>query len=121
MLLDADDFSDDWYGHVTNQAGHAFVVGFGMVILALTVLHPVAAPIVVAAAYFVVWEGLIQPQNKGWADSIEDTAFVMTGASPVAGALWYATDFWPAWWTVAICYAGAMVVLLIGALRRWQP
>lgn len=119
-MMGADDFADDWYGHVTNQAGHAYVIGTGLALLGATILPPLWVPPVMAALYFLIWEVAIQ-RGKLWADSIEDTAFVMAGASPICGALWYASDFMAAWLTVAICYVSAMIVLAIGALRRWQP
>lgn len=31
-LMQADDFRGDWYGYVCNQAGHAAIVGFRVVV-----------------------------------------------------------------------------------------
>lgn len=121
MMLEADDFAADPYGHITNQAGHAQLVGVPMALLGLIILPPVAVPVLVAVLYGLIWEVLIQPQPKGWADSLMDTACVMAGASILCGAFHYIPDFWPAWRTVAACFVAYAVVVGVGALRRWQP
>lgn len=119
-MLDPDAFETDWYGYVTNQAGHAFVIGTGLALVALVMVPGVWAIPLVAAVYFVGWEVLIQRGNL-WADSLEDAAFVAAGAAPVSAAMWYADDVRAAWLTVAACYMVSMAALLIGAVRRWQP
>lgn len=47
-LMQADAFRGDWYGYVYNQAGHAAIVGFGLALLALTVLSALWVPPLVA-------------------------------------------------------------------------
>lgn len=116
-LLKANDFRTDWYGYVTNQAGHAAIVGFALSMLALTSLPAVWVPPVVALAYGVVWEWQIQ-RGGDWKDSLEDTAHVMVGASVPATGVYYATDFWACWITFAACFGGWAALLLIGVVRR---
>ena len=122
MMFDADDFPDDPYAHTVNQAGHAMLVGVPMAMLGLILLPPWLVPIIVAALYGAVWEVLIQPQPKGWADSIMDTACVMGGASVLCGAFHFIPGeaFWQAWRTVAVAFLAYGGLVLLGGLRRWK-
>lgn len=117
------DFRGDPYGYVCNQAGHAAIVGFGLALLALTILPALWVPPLVALAYGVIWERMIQRGNL-WADSLEDTAHVMVGSAAPATAVFYATDFWACWLTLAVCFGGWAAVLAVGIVRRrmreWQ-
>lgn len=116
-LMQADDFRGDWYGYVCNQAGHAAIVGFGLAFLALTILPALWVPPLVALAYGVIWERLIQRGNL-WADSLEDTAHVMAGSAAPATAAFYAADFWACWLTLAACFGAWAAVLAVGVVRR---
>lgn len=119
-MWEADDFPRDPYGHATNQAGHAMLVGVPLALLGLLAFPPVAVPVFVALAYWVIWELIIQ-RGYLWADSLMDTACVMAGASVICGAFHFIDDFWPAWITVSLCFLAYAFVVGLGALRRWQP
>ena len=121
-MFDADDFATDPLGHIGNQAAHGQIVGVCIALLCLTLMPPWAAPIVVALVYGIVWEVLIQPQPKGWADSIMDTACVMGGASVLCGAFHFIPGeaFWQAWRTVAVAFLAYGGLVLLGGLRRWK-
>lgn len=116
-LLKADDFKTDWYGYVTNQAGHAMIIGGGLSLAALTFLPALWVPPVVALAYGVIWEWLIQ-RGGMWRDSLEDTAHVAVGAALPSTAAFYATDFWACWLTLAACFGAWLAVLAVGVARR---
>lgn len=116
--MDPDDFATDHYGHITNQAGHAAMVGMpaGMALLAFG--WPLwAAPIMVALVYGLFWELGIQRalwrREFDWRDSLMDTACVMAGASMVSGFLSNLT-------TGAICWVAWAVLVFWGGLRRWE-
>ena len=121
-MFDADDFATDQLGHIGNQAAHGQIVGVCIALLCLILMPPWAAPIVVALVYGIVWEVLIQPQPKGWADSIMDTACVMGGASVLCGAFHFIPGevFWQAWRTVAVAFLAYGGLVLLGGLRRWK-
>jgi hypothetical protein len=111
MMWDADDFDGDQYGAVTSQAGHAAIIGMPFCALVLWLGFPIwAAPVIVAFAYFVLWEGVIQGFEL-FADSLMDTASVMAGASVLAGALHSLS-------TASICLLAWLVVMAIEWWRR---
>lgn len=72
----------DWYGWLTNQAGHAYLVGFPAVyaVLIFTGVTGFSAVAIVAAVYFFLWEVLIQ-RGKDRADQIMDAFHVASGAA----------------------------------------
>lgn len=86
-LLEADDQRGDWYGWVTNQAGHAAVVGqpAGWALWALGAPAFLSFAVVVSV-YLVVWEFLVQG-GADWRDSIMDTANVAAGVAVMTMAL----------------------------------
>lgn len=118
-LRKADDYKGNWYGYLTNQAGHAAVIGVPLGTLSLNFMHPVAALISVFFIYFVVWEMLIQQSELLW-DSIVDACHVVAGAGAVAILVCYIpyedrnTALLLLWcgWTVWF------QVLMIGVKRR---
>lgn len=120
-MWDADDFAGDPYGHATNQAGHAFLVGAPMALIFLTLAPPVAVPILAAMLYGIIWEILIQ-RGRLWADSLMDTACVMVGSSVICGGFTYIPPalFWQAWVTITACFIGYAIVVGWGFLRRWR-
>lgn len=118
-MLAPDDYADDPYRHITNQAGHAVCVGVGLALPMLWLGWPLwAVPVLVAVIYAAAWEWGIQRylwrRQFDWRDSLMDTACVMAGASMVSGFL---TDLA----TGTACWAAWMALVLWGALRRWQP
>ena len=116
-MFDPDDFAGNPYGHITNQAGHAAMIGIpagcAMVSLGWSL---VAAPVVVAVVYLVLWEWMLQRKLGpwDWRDSLMDTACVMAGASMVSG---FMTDLA----TGAVCWAIWAGVVLWGGLWRYNP
>lgn len=112
-----DDFESDPYGHITNQAGHAALVGMpaGMALISLG-WPLVEAPLMVAAIYLVLWEWMLQPYIGPfkWRDSLMDTACVMAGASMVSGFMTNLT-------TGALCWLAWAAVVIWGGFRRWHP
>ena len=70
MTLPPDNFRNDPKGHIGNQCGH-MVLGLGA--YALLGLYGGAGVVLVAAAYLVIVEGLIQRLTLFW-DSVEDAA-----------------------------------------------
>jgi hypothetical protein len=79
-----DDFAGDWYGWVTNQAGHiALGVLAVWVVGALTAddLPSRWAVLALALAPYLGWE---VGQRGGWIDSAQDVGFYALGASGVA-------------------------------------
>ena len=116
-MFDPDDFAGNPYGHITNQAGHAAMVGIPAGAALVAMGWPlVQAPIVVAAVYLVLWEWMLQrnPGKWDWRDSLMDTACVMAGASMVSG---FMTNLA----TGAVCWAVWAAVVLWGGLRRYTP
>ena len=79
-MLEADNFSNDWYGYATNQAGHGYLIGFPAGYVAMSLGATVAGgAAVIFVVYLVLWEWLTQ-RSKNIADSLEDTAHVVLGA-----------------------------------------
>lgn len=118
-MLAPDDFDDDPYRHVTNQAGHAVFVGMPGAFLILALGWPAwLAPIIVAVVYAAAWEWGVQRwlwrREFDWRDSVMDTACSMAGASIVAGLLHSLT-------AGAICFGAFALVVFWGGIRRWKP
>lgn len=102
----------DWYGWVTNEAGHAALVGVPAAMILLGLGVPAwLVPAAVAAVYGVIWEGLFQPGTI-WSDSLSDTAHVAAGATLITAAL-----SWGFWLTAAVLAAWG-VLLAVGIARR---
>lgn len=116
-MFSPDDFAGNPYGHVTNQAGHAALVGMPMATALAFAGCPLwAGPLIVAAAYGLLWECGFQRAYFGrfdWRDSLMDTACVMAGASIVSGFLTNLA-------TGAVCWAVWAAAVLWGGLRRWK-
>jgi hypothetical protein len=104
-----DDFPGNPYGELTNQLGHMVL---GMV-LSLAFVPALAVPVIVGAAYWVVWEAAVQRLTL-WADVLNDTANVMGGAAVMTAAL--TGDKM----TVLGCFAALGLSLLVGVLRRMR-
>lgn len=104
-------FRRDPYGYLTNQAGHAYLVGAPLALALSLWVGALAAPAIAAAAYGIVWEGLIQ-RFRLWRDSLEDTVHVLAGASVMAAAL--TGDAL----TVAACMGAQAGLLALGVWRR---
>lgn len=118
-MLAPDDFDTDPYGHVTNQAGHAALIGMPLGVAFLALGLPLwAAPLAVALSYGLIWEWdfqrLVWGRSFDWRDSLMDTACVMAGASMVSGFLYNLLSG-------AICLFAWAVVVIWGGIRRWQP
>ena len=111
MIFTPDDFRRDPYGYVTNQAGHAYLVGMPFALIVAPFWGLVATPIIAALIYGIVWEVIIQ-RGRMWRDSFEDSVHVLAGASVLCAALM--AD----WWTVAGCFAAQGLLLGLGAWRR---
>ena len=111
MIFAPDDFADDWYGYLTNQSGHAYLVGCPLALIVSPWWGLVAAPIIIAVCYGIIWELIVQ-HGRDWRDSLEDTVHVMAGASVICAAI--SGDIW----TVAGCLAAQAVLLGIGVWRR---
>lgn len=77
MNLNPDSFLNDWYGYITNQAGH-FMLGL---------FAALVVPWWVILGGYLTWE--VASGWYGW-DSIEDTVFVMLGVAFFKGARKYA-------------------------------
>ena len=79
-LLRPDAQPRDWYGWLTNQAGHAALVGqpAALALLIAGVPAGIALP-AIGIVYLVLWERLIQ-RGRDWDDSLTDTAAVVVGA-----------------------------------------
>lgn len=94
-----------WYAWATNQAGHAFVVGFPMALAySATSMRQELVPISVAMTYFGLWELLVQ-NGKRPKDALNDTGFVFLGAAAMV---------WPIAWFAFIVALGFGVVRRIG-------
>ncbi|MDA5558834.1 hypothetical protein [Shimia sp. MMG029] len=80
-LREGSEFSGDWYGWVTNQAGHSYFVGLPFAIIG-SLLD--ASWIVTASAsfiiYFVLWE-LSTKSRVNLRDSLTDTTHVSLGSA----------------------------------------
>ena len=111
MIFEPDDFAGDWYGYATNQSGHAYLVGLPAALIVAPWWGLIAAPAVIAVAYAVFWEWLVQ-HGRDWRDSLEDSVHVMAGASVICAAL--SGDVL----TVAGCLAAQVALLGLGVWRR---
>ena len=114
-----DSFPNDWYGEVTNQAGHHALIGVPFALALLPFLPVVWVPVVVAAVYAVIWEAIAQ-HGADWRDSLTDTACVMAGASLICAPFFFLPPdlFWPVWITQALCFVIWAGLLAIGVVRR---
>lgn len=111
MILDPNSFRRDPYRYLTNQAGHAYMVGAPLA-LVLSIWAPaLAAPVLVALAYGLVWEIGVQ-RGRLWRDSLEDTVHVLAGASVMTAALTGNALL------VAECMGAQAGLLAVGVWRR---
>ena len=127
-MFTPDDFSNDPYGHLTNQGAHGGLVGAGLVLPALLILPPVAAWFAAVIVYFVVWEFIVGSSIRDgdmapswdWRDSIDDTSNVAGGAGVLSGAFWWIDPavFLQAWGTSAACFAIWAGALALSTWRR---
>lgn len=83
-----DAFVTDWYGWITNQSGHALIVGAMPFALLAMIIGRVWACAVVAVIYagWEVWQVTAQGGTVG--DGFADWAFVVLGA----GLVWAAWE-----------------------------
>lgn len=86
MTFDPSAFRGDPYGYLTNQAGHAYLVGAPLALALAPWAGLIAGPAIVALAYGIIWELVIQ-RGRLWRDSLEDTVHVLAGASVMSAAL----------------------------------
>ncbi|WP_347837762.1 hypothetical protein [uncultured Planktomarina sp.] len=102
----------DWYGWLTNQAGHAYLVGFPAIyaVLSFTGATGLSAVAIVAAVYFLLWEVIIQ-RGKDRADQIMDTFHVASGAAV------FIALYDPIGWGIKP-FALQAVVLAVGVIKR---
>lgn len=107
-LMTPDDFRDNWYGHATNQSGHAWIIGFPAG-LALAGLWPIWAAALCGAVYLAVWEVAIQRKGSR-ADQLEDAAHVALSA--LCGAGCAASGWAIAGWLMSV------ILIAAGVLRR---
>ena len=114
MIFSPDDFDGDWYGYLTNQSGHAYLVGCPAALIVSPWWGLVAAPAVIGLCYAIVWEWMVQ-RGRDWRDSLEDSVHVTAGASAICAAL--SGDVA----TVAGCLAAQGVLLMVGIYRRVRP
>ncbi len=111
-LLRPDAQPRDWYGWLTNQAGHAALVGQPAALALMIAGVPAwATTAIVAVAYLLVWERLIQ-RGRDLADSLTDTVSVGAGAALLATAV--VADLPAAVFVLAVWAA----VLVAGVRRR---
>jgi len=103
-------FLNDPYAYLTNQAGHAYLVGVPAALAALP-WWGLPTPLLVGAFYWLVWEFGVQ-RGRLWRDSLEDTVHVTTGAAVITAAL--QGGYWP---VVAVLVAQAGL-LAVGVRRR---
>lgn len=111
-MLSPDNQRGDWYLWVTNQSGHAAIVGVALA-GALIWLPPAMATAITAAVYFIVWEWgyqIVTLRSKLYRDAVADTINVAFGAA-LASAVGPNPAFWAIW-------AGWLVVLATGAGYR---
>lgn len=111
-MLSPDNYPRDPYGWVVNQAGHAAIVGVALAGV-LIWLPPLAATLIAAAIYFLVWEWgyqIVTQGSKLYRDAVADTINVAFGAA-MASAVGPDPAFWAIW-------GGWLVVLAIGAGYR---
>ncbi len=116
-LRTPDSFPSDWYGEVTNQAGHNALVGVPATLFFLAFVHPVWVPVIVVVVYAVAWEYLAQ-HGTDWKDSLTDTASVGSGSAITAAPFYFIADFWPAWTTAFLCWLIYFGLICVGVARR---
>lgn len=109
-MFGPDAYPRDPYGWVTNQAGHAAIVGIAMG-GALLWLPPIPATIIAASVYFIVWEWayqIVALGSKLYRDAVADTINVAMGAG-LAGAVGLVPAFWAIWgaWLLILCIGAA--------------
>ena len=109
-MLKPNDFARDWYGFVTNQAGHAYLIGFPLVYAWMFWLDPISAVLATFISYLLIWEGGVQRFSMP-RDAIEDAAHVTAGAA-VAVTMFGYTNWWL--WPYTI----QAVFLAVGAASR---
>lgn len=85
-MLKASDFRGNPYGYLTNQAGHAYLVGFPAALILSPWAGLLITPILVAAIYGILWEIVVQ-RGRLLRDSFEDTIHVMVGSAVLCSAL----------------------------------
>ena len=111
MAFDPDAQIFDWYQWLTTQAGHSALVGLPGALILVPWFGPFLAPLIVAAAYLLIWEIAVQRVGAGWKDALEDTACVMAGASILCGAT-------VGIGTAATCFVAWAAFLFVGVWRR---
>jgi hypothetical protein len=111
MVTEPDGFRRDPYGYLTNQAGHAYLVGLPAALIVSPWWGLMATPVIIGAIYGVVWEWALQG-GRYWRDSLEDTVHVTVGASVICAAL--SGDRM----TVIGCMVAQAILLAIGVWRR---
>lgn len=84
-LMTPDDYQRDWYGHATNQAGHAFAVGFPIG-MALSGMGPIWATWWALISYLLIWEIAVQRSGTR-VDQLEDAGHVALGSLCAASAM----------------------------------
>lgn len=118
-MWEPDNYKNDPYGYLTNQIGHIYL-GFFLTTLYCFVLqlfmdfpNQNIAVVTVVALYFIVWELLYQ-EWRGF-DSLEDTFYVLLGASTFVG------DFIDMRWVINelfLFFSVANFFLLVGYAVR---
>jgi hypothetical protein len=111
MFLDPNSFRRDPYGYLTNQAGHAYLVGAPLSMTLSPWVWLLAVPVIVAVAYGLIWELGVQ-RGRLWRDSLEDTVHVLAGASVMVAALTGDVLL------VAECMGAQAGLLAVGVWRR---
>lgn len=111
MQFSPDAFSDDWYGWITNQAGHALFIGGGLFLVLAWMTGRAKLPVAITAAGYAIWEVRHYFIAGDALDSFVDWLFVMLGALFV-GALWrYRRN-------AATIYA--LLIAAVGAVGVWR-
>jgi hypothetical protein len=112
-LFEPDAFLNDWYGYVTNQAGHFLIVGAVAFALLSWALKSRERGFIALTLAYVGFEAAHRWLFWGsLADSIEDTFFVLSGAA-FAWAAWEGRKL-----AMVLTLVVAMVVMAVGAWMR---
>lgn len=110
-LLRPDAQPRDWYGWLTNQAGHAALVGQPAALaLMIAGVPAIWTGLVAYVVYLVVWERIVQ-RGRDWSDSLTDALSVGLGAALLGSA--FAADL-PA----AVCVLAVWAAVLVAGVRR---